>query len=297
MRRTRFLKLVVFLVFAMVVAYLAISGSIAYSIWHPVRHTLHTTPAAYGLEYEDVEFTSAVDGIPLRGWLIDSPGTETILVMHGSSSIRDNYISMEIARALVEHGYDVLTFDFRGHGQSGGDVYSIGSLEARDVAGALEYLRGRGVTEVGAIAHSMGAAATLLAAPDHPELRAIVADSSFADLFTVLDQERARNGIPSLFTPGVLMASKVWFGIDAMQTEPKRALASLADRPVLLIHSSVDPLIPVGEAYELQEAGRSNPNLELWVAQGSGHVTAFADNREEYLRRVIAFFDETLPDR
>src|ERR671936_2186954 len=94
--------------------------------------------------------------------VIDSPGTRTILVMHGSNSTRNNYICMEVSRALVQHGYDVLTFDFRGHGESGGSVGSLGQWEARDVAGALAYLQGRGITEGGAFALSMGAATGLL---------------------------------------------------------------------------------------------------------------------------------------
>lgn len=297
MKRFRFLKPITILLLLLAGVYLAVSSYIAYDLWHPVRHALHTTPAEYGLEYEDVEFRSAVDSIPLSGWFIDAPGTKTILVMHGSSSIRDNYIGMEVSRALAQHGYDVFTFDFRGHGESGGDVGALGALETRDISGALAYLKGRGVTEVGSIAFSMGAATELLAAPDHPEMRAIISDSSFADLFTVLDKERARNGIPSFFNPGILLASKIWFGIDPLENEPKRALARLGDRPVLIIHSSVDNLIPVNEAYELQKAGAANPNLELWIAQGSGHVTAFADNKEEYLRRVITFFDANLTSK
>ncbi len=296
MKRFRFLKPIAILLLLLAVVYLAVSSYVAYSLWHPVRHALHTTPAAYGLQYEDVQFTSAVDSISLKGWLMDSPGKETILVMHGSNSVRDNYIGMEVSRALVQHGYDVFTFDFRGHGESGGDVGALGALETRDISGALAYLKGRGVDEVGSFALSMGAATELLAAPEHSEMRAIIADSSFADLFTVLDKERARNGIPSFFNPGILLASKVWFGIDPLENEPKRALARLEDRPVLIIHSSVDPLIPVNQAYELQKAGSSNPNLELWIAPGSGHVTAFADNKEEYLKRVIAFFDKNLRD-
>jgi len=291
---SRFLKAVLVVAFLLAAAYLAISSYIAYDLWHPVRNALHTTPAAYGLEYENVQFRSAVDNIPLSGWFMDSPGRKTVMVMHGSNSVRDNYIGMEVSRALVQHDYDVFAFDFRGHGESGGDIGGLGALETRDISGALAYLKGRGVDEVGAYAISMGAATELLAAPEHPEMRAIVADSSFADLFTVLDRERARSGIPSFFNPGVLLVSKVWFGIDPMENEPKRSLARLGDRPVLIIHSSVDPLIPVSEAYELQKAGAGNPNLELWVAQGSGHVTAFADNKVEYLSRVITFFDENI---
>jgi fermentation-respiration switch protein FrsA (DUF1100 family) len=259
-----------------------------------VRHALHTTPAEYGLSYENVAFKGVPDGVPLSGWYIDSPGTSTIIITHGSNTVRDNYIVMEISTYLVGRGYDVFTFDFRGHGASGGSTGSLGPWEARDIAGALAYLKGRGVTRLGALGHSMGAAAILLAAPDQPEIAAIVADSSFADLFTILDRERSKAGIPSLFTPGVLMASKAFFGVDPLTNEPREAVSRLDDRPLLIIHSSVDDLIPPSEAYKLREAAAGNPNADLWVAPGNAHVSAFAMNKEEYLQRVAGFFDRNL---
>src|ERR1043165_8622895 len=113
----------------LIVIYIAISAYIAGTMWQPVRHPLYTTPEQYSLKYEDVQFTSVGDNIPLKGWFIDSPGTNTILVMHGSGSIRDNFINMEVSKALVQHGYDVFMFDFRGHGESGGNLSSLGQLE------------------------------------------------------------------------------------------------------------------------------------------------------------------------
>jgi uncharacterized protein len=296
-KKSRLARMAAFLAFTVLGLYAAVSVSVAYTIWHPVRHPLHTTPEAYGLRYQDVSFKSAVDNIPLKGWFINSPGSRVVLVLHGSNSVRDNYIGMELSKALVEQGYDVFTFDFRGHGESGGEVGALGALETRDIAGALDYLHGRGTTEVGVLAYSMGAATALLAAPDHPEMRAIVADSSFADLFTVLERERARIfGLLPVFNPGIIAASKAMYGVDPLANEPKQAVARLGDRPLLLIHSSIDDLIPPTEAYELQKAGAGNPNMELWIARGSGHVTAFADNREEYVRRVTAFFDRHLAE-
>src|SRR5688500_17947846 len=109
MKRFRFVKPLTTLLLLLAVGYLAVSSFVAYSIWHPVGKALHTTPAAYGLEYEDIQFNGAVDSIPLKGWFINSPGTKTVLVMHGSGSVRDNYISMEVSRALVQHHYDVFT--------------------------------------------------------------------------------------------------------------------------------------------------------------------------------------------
>src|SRR4051794_38299059 len=201
------LRYATFLALFGAVLYAVVSVAVAYKVWHPLRRPLHTTPAAYGLPYAEVQFPSAGDNIPLKGWFIDSPGAKTVLVMHGSNSTRDNYINMELSKALVQHGYDVLTFDFRGHGESGGDLTSIGEWESRDVAGALAYLKQRGIVEAGALAYSMGASAELLAAPDHPEMRAIVADSSYADLFTIMDRQRAKiPGLSSIFSPGILLA-------------------------------------------------------------------------------------------
>ncbi|HKP51231.1 MAG TPA: alpha/beta fold hydrolase [Chloroflexia bacterium] len=291
-------KLITIIALLLVAAYLAVSGYIASRIVHPVRKPLTTNPSLYGLKYEAVEFKSAGDDIPLKGWRMELPDGQakhTILILHGSNSTKDNFISMEVARALVQNGYDVFSFDFRGHGESGGELTSLGSWETRDVAGALAYLKAQSVTEVGVIGYSMGAVTALLAAPDHPEMRAIVSDSAFARLMTIVEQEGMRtNPLAPLFNPGVILMSKLMYGLDLLQNEPKRAISQLRDRPLLLIHSTGDNLIPVSEAYELQRAGASNPNLELWVAQGKGHVSALADNKDEYQERVLGFFDKWL---
>jgi pimeloyl-ACP methyl ester carboxylesterase len=277
-----------------VVLYTVASAVMAYVIWHPVRRLVHTDPGKYGLAYDTVSFPSA-DGITLRGWYIDSPNEQTILVLHGSGSVKDNYINMEMSRVLAGAGYDILLFDFRGHGESDGSIFSLGKWETRDIAGALAYLDGRGMREVGVLAYSMGAATALLAAPDHPQIRAIVADSSFASLSTVIRSEgsKAIFFMPLMY-PGVALMSKLMFGIDPDGTQPVEAVPQLGDRPLFLIHSTGDSLIPVSEIYDLEKAGAGNPNLEVWVAQGEGHVSAFANNEEEYVRRVVEFFNKHL---
>lgn len=298
--KRRLIKLAAIITLLLVGVYLGISVYIATAILHPVRKPLTTTPTEYGLSYTRVEFKSA-DGILLRGWLMDlhrvpnGQKRSTIMLLHGSSSNKGNFIMMEVARALCEHGYSVFSFDFRGNGESGGELTSLGYWETQDVAGALSYLKTQGISEVGVIGYSMGAATALLAATDHPEMRAIVSDSAFARLSTVIEQEGKRtNPLAPLFNPGVSLMSKLMYGLDISQNEPKRAIATLDNRPLLLIHSTGDNLIPLSEAFELQNAGASNPKLELWVAQGAGHVSAFADNREDYLRRVTGFFDKWL---
>jgi pimeloyl-ACP methyl ester carboxylesterase len=292
--RKRLLKIVLAVAVVAVVAYLGVSVAVAYNLTHPSRSPLKTTPAQYGLAYEEVNFRSEGDNVPLGGWLVNPGGKPTVVIMHGSGSNRANYINMEVAKALVAHGYSVFLFDFRGQGASGGDTGGLGEWETRDLGGALTYLKTRGVDQLGTIGYSMGAATELLAAPNSPEIRAIVADSSFSDLLSMIDRERESMGIPNIFNPGVLLAAKSMFDLDVAADDPKQAISRLGDRPVLLIHATGDSLIPASQAVELQKAGAADPNLQLWLAPANGHVAAFADNKEEYLSRVIGFFDKYL---
>src|SRR3954468_16224110 len=79
-RRTRLLRVGALSLLALLAVYLVASAYLARTIWSATRHSLHTTPAQYGLQYEDVSFPSAVDNIPLKGWLMGKPGAKTILV-------------------------------------------------------------------------------------------------------------------------------------------------------------------------------------------------------------------------
>ncbi|MEA2574602.1 MAG: uncharacterized protein QOH93_1900, partial [Chloroflexia bacterium] len=187
--RRRLAVLATTVVVLMLAGYFGVSGVVADKLSHPTRKAVVGTPAEHGMKYEDVQFNSTVDNIQLKGWYIDSPGDKVILVMHGRNNNRAGGSLLSIMKGLYEHGYDALAFDFRAHGESGGERYSLGLQETRDVAGALQYLKGRGITQVGGLGFSMGAATELLAAPDQHEMKALVSDSSFASLPALLDKE------------------------------------------------------------------------------------------------------------
>lgn len=278
--------------------YLGVSAYVADRMSRPVRFALTSTPAQYGLEYEDVNFASTVDHVPLSGWYIGSGGGRVIVMMHGRNGRRDGGDALEIASKIAAYGYDVFMFDFRAHGTSGGDRYSMGKLEVRDVEGALNYLEAKGVTAIGAHATSMGGSPMVYAAVDHPEMKALVTDSSFAYLAPILEKQFSRaTGLPALFNPGVFLMGKLMFGIDLKANMPAEAVSRLGDRPLLIIHSIGDDdedLIPTGHARDLARAGANNPNLQLWLAPGKGHCRAYANNKDEYMARLLAFYDTNL---
>jgi fermentation-respiration switch protein FrsA (DUF1100 family) len=280
-----------------VLIYLGLCAYAADRLTTAVRTPLASTPADYGLTYESVQFPSAVDNIALKGWFMGSGAGKTIIMLHAKDGKRDDpTIGLpDIARALVQHGYSVLAFDFRGHGESGGTRVSLAALEPRDVSGALTYLKTRGITTAGAIGFSLGAATVLNSAAEHPEMRAVVSDSAFADVDELLDADLPKQaGVPNLFNPGIELMVWSMFGMDFGNDKPARSVARLGSRPVLLIHGTADDYVPLSQAYELQKAGASDPNLQLWLVPGAEHVRAFKQMPDEYLRRVIGFFDQNM---
>jgi uncharacterized protein len=291
------LRLALLLIGFAALGYLGIAAYAADRFSHPDRLPVGRC-ADYHLVCEDVQFTSTGDSVPLRGWFIHTSGTRTILMLHGRNGRRDDPAigMMDIAQAFVRHGYSVLLFDFRAHGTSGGDRYSLGDWERRDIAGALRFLQSGGITAVGAIGFSMGAGTLLRATPDHPELRAVVLDSPFADLTPLIELHLTEvSGLPSFFAPGIIGMAQVLFGMDLVDNRPEQEMARIGDRPVLLIHSTTDDYIPMSQAYTLQRAGAADPHLQVWFPVGPAHARAFKENPTEYLRRVLGFFDGNLP--
>jgi len=277
----------------LVLGYLGMSAYVANKLTMPERNPVDSTPAAYGLVYEDVGFTSTVDNIPLRGWLIDSPGDKAIVMLHGQNQnrMRDE-ASLEKAALFTDNGYDVLMFDFRGHGESGGQRYAFGQWETRDLAGALRFLTDRGYTTIGTYAVSMGAAISLLAAPEQAEMRALWVDSPYGDLGSLVEQRLPESsGLPAIFNPGILTAGRVLYGLDVYSVKPAEALARLGDRPVYQVHSAEgDTLVPLDQTRLLEQAGAANPNFTSWIAPGAGHVQAYTNNKAEYTRRMLDFY-------
>ncbi len=277
-----------------VVAYCAFCFYAASQLAASSRRSPTSTPADYGAAYQEVSFKSAVDGIPLSGWYVGPGGRKVILVMHARDGVRDDHIVglNEITATLVRNGYDVLAFDFRGHGLSGGQVAGFGKIETRDIAGALDYLKGRGINQVGAYGCSLGGDTALLSAPDQPAIRAIVADSALADAGPIIENGFVKQtGLPSFMLPGILLAAGQMYGLDWSNTRPADAVARVGDRPILLIHGASDSWTPLSGMYVIQKAGEKDSNLQSWVVPGAEHCRAYSQNPQEYMQRVLAFFN------
>src|SRR5919202_143779 len=104
------------------------------------RHLAEGTPADLGLAYAAVTFTSPLDGIELHGWYLPAGGQRAVIFIHGIHGNRwDTFHHIDDLMARhVRAGFDVLTFDMRAHGESGGDRFTLGSKERVDLRAAVD---------------------------------------------------------------------------------------------------------------------------------------------------------------
>lgn len=256
---------------------------------HPQRQGLleNETPDVYGVAYENIQLVTS-DGIELSAWYTSSENGALILVAHGHGDIRslDQYV------LYAQNGYGVLAWDFRAHGESGGNLSTLGYHEALDVESALEYgLRQEGVKHIGAWGGSMGGVAVLEAASRRVEIEAVVVDSAFP----TLEDELRWAVTSSVFLPFIRFFAERETGLDMEMLRPVDRIGDLSHRPVMIIQGEADNMIPVDSAQRLFDAA-GDPRY-LWTEAGVNHVGMYYAYPEKYEERVVGFFDEYLLQR
>jgi alpha-beta hydrolase superfamily lysophospholipase len=283
---------------ALVAALLVISGgAVAYVSWrsaenllHPPRDVPPSTPESVGLGYDRVTF-AATDGIPLVGWWMPAEQPRgTVIFLHGYGDSKNQ--SLAYAPFLHDAGYNVLAFDLRAHGESGGDHTTVGQDEVRDVEGAWAWLAAHeGTRHVALLGLSMGAATAVNAAGDLPGLRAIVDDSGFATLDNIAGHSITHFTHLPKYPFGPLA---VWFAgrmahEDVSANQPVRAMASL-HVPVLVVQGGKDDIaFPDADG---QPMFRAAPAGSQWLFEpAAAHVGSHVVDPAGYDAKVVSFLD------
>ena len=242
-------------------------------VFHPERAALgglwRVPPGA-----EEVWFKTA-DGVRLYGWLFrakEGPAGATVVYFHGNGG-NLSYCDW-VGKALAARGLDVLVFDYRGYGRSGGEATGERELYA-DADAAYDFLtkeRGVAPRDLVLYGQSLGTAAAVDVA-SRRECRALVVESGLSSA-----ADMAGEIMPWLprFVRGL--------------TKNKLDSASKVGRagcPVLVVHGGRDEIIPAAQGRRLYEAAREPKRLR--IVEGAGHNDLAMVGGGEYLDSLAEF--------
>ncbi len=102
--------------------------------------------------------------------------SKVIILAHGFFNNKDSYLFKRIVKSLVD-SYDVIAFDFRGHGKSNG-LFTWTTNEPRDLEEVIRYAKTHGYTQVGIMGFSLGAAVALIEASKNRDINSVIAVSA-----------------------------------------------------------------------------------------------------------------------
>jgi len=245
---------------------------------HPHRKQL----SADRMPTQRFEPVSLDVGIKLSGWLFrtDAPRRGTVVYLHG---LGDNRASvMGIAAHFTMMGFDVLAYDSRAQGESGGDACTYGYYEKEDLRRALDRLATGPVIAFGV---SLGASIALQAAAEDPRLAVVVALAPFSDLRTAAAERAPFFATQSEINEGFRLAEEAAHfradEVSAVKAAPRIRAA------VMLIHGTDDHETPFAHSERIY-AALAGPK-KLAPVPGAGHrhlLTA------ETWREIDAFIGE-----
>jgi dipeptidyl aminopeptidase/acylaminoacyl peptidase len=267
----------------------AVSSFILFYLYaHPKHYISPFTPSASGFVFEAVKLTTA-DGVELAAWYIPNKKSKnSLIICHGYPMDKGNVLGMT---SFLARGFNLLLFDFRAMGGSGGFFSTGGAKELKDVDAAITFLKERGFHKIGVFGFSMGAAAALMSA--NPAIAARAADSPFAEVGGELDY--ALQGL-GFFRHPLLLMMKAWsvllLGVNMNKESPVNRISALRT-PVLIIHGDKDSQVPVDSSFKLKAAC---PGAELWIIKDADHGEAAALAGPAYETRVAGFFEKALKD-
>ena len=241
-------------------------------------------PAAAGLRCEAVKFRSS-DGTPLTGLFFPAAGVPKATVVHFHGNGQNMTAHYHYSAWLAAEGYNVLVFDYRGYGASGGRP-SLDGAVADGEAALREALRlpGARPDRVVVFGQSLGGAIAVAA----------VAESGFKPAAMVLEGTfySYRQVAAAVMRESWLTWPLSWlpgFAVSGRHS-PAEYIAAI-DSPKVFIHWRGDRTVPFEQGRRLYEAA-GGPK-ELWLPP-SGHIEAFTAHAAVYRPELLRFLAQAV---
>jgi uncharacterized protein len=236
------------------------------------QRSLIAPPASLALRVERVTIPTE-DGVTLVGWVIPAaavPGGYWLLICHGNAGNLSEFDRPLHYAGLRGLGLNLLAFDYRGYGESGGAPSEAGVYHDADAA--YRYLRDqRGVPadRIILFGHSLGSAVAVDLASRVPTAGLIV-EGAFTSA-----TNRGQELYP--YIPVRWIASSRFNSMAKMPRVPV---------PKLFLHAANDEVIPSAHSRRLFDAAAPP---KMFVELAGGHADAFDVDSARYFGGIASF--------
>ncbi|TMK24372.1 MAG: alpha/beta hydrolase, partial [Alphaproteobacteria bacterium] len=255
-------------VFGVLYLYLCVTYAIHQREYQYTLGGTRSTPeTAAAAGFTEVKIATA-DGERLDGWWRPPPATErgVVLFLHGTpGTVPDQVWRLD---QLKHSGLGILAIDWRGYGGSTGNPTELG-LRA-DARAGFDFIRAAAPqSKIAVFGESLGTGPAVALARDRP-VAGVLLNAPYASVRRLFELR----GLPIPYR---------WLMKDPFDSE---ALIGGVTAPLLILHGTDDPAIPVGEAHRLYDAAHE-PKM-IFIADGAGHLDAWEGGGERLALEALA---------
>lgn len=256
------------------------------------------SPSEYNIQYEDVYIANKLDDVLIHAWFLKQPQHEkcrTLIFCHSNAcNIGFRLPNMNAQMHFLR--CNVLAFEYRGYGNSAGEVSEAGLR--RDAEAALVWLLEREDvlhSQIFLFGRSLGVAVSiaLAAQPQYRDkIAGIIVENGFTsveDMVIVLFRRAVRDSHPKI--ERVLRQFLRMYMTS--QWHSLRAIAQVKC-PILLISGLLDELIPPEQMYELSKAAINSRHVQLYAVLGGKHNDTFLAGGRPYYLEQLKFMREAV---
>ncbi|MBI4970944.1 MAG: alpha/beta fold hydrolase [Candidatus Omnitrophica bacterium] len=210
------------------------------------------------------------DGMSLAGSFDEVPdGKGTVILVHMLNHDRKSWA--DFSKFLNQNGWNTLSIDLRGHGESRGADQTVDwknfskedfSKMIQDIDGAFQWLEqnaAQDAQKVILVGASIGANLSMAYAGENPKISGVV-----------------------LLSPGM----------DYRGVKPKRSVMQFRDRPLLFVASSEDTFSMRSTDFLYQLA--PTPKKELIKLNAKGHGTEMLAGEPDLKTKIVEFFAKSV---
>lgn len=191
---------------------------------------------------------------------------DVCILAHGFMGSNHRPYITKLTERLAEH-FDVITFDFRGHGASSG--VCNGTEELYDIKAVVDYAKNNGYKKIALVGFSLGGVEGIYAAARFHDLDALVTVGTPSDAQSIIPNAgwlfwMANNWLGRLIL-------RIWVRLANAPEFPKpvAVIEQVSPIPLLIIHGSKDTLVDVKEAEILYQ--KAKEPKELVIIEGMDH--------------------------
>lgn len=272
-----------FLFFLVLLSLNACSGL----FYYPTSY-LYSDPVKLGHKIENIRFEST-DGTKLFGWYFTNKKNAQrpkglIVYFHGNAqNISSHYMNLEW---ITKEGYDFFIPDYRGYGLSEGSPNQQGVH--KDTLAALEWAQKRAqeknIKRFVAYGQSLGGAILLRALKDYKQrdkIDLVILDSTFLSYQKIAFDKLKNAG-------GFVILSPLAYLLISDEYAPRWYVDKL-DRPTLVIHGTLDPIVPYKFGEEIYN--KLTTKKWHWKVPLGKHTDVFFIHDQRYRKKFVEFLE------